>query len=80
MQGESEEVLWLRRPPDAPLPSAAPISSSTATSSSKQSGRSKDEVHLTQLAREFWGTKGQSSFQFSVVDGVYGVIVKTKYV
>lgn len=79
LQGESEAVLWLHRPPDAPLPSAWPVSGPT-TSSSKQSGRGNDEVHLTQLAREFWGTKDQSSFQSSVVDGVYSVVVKTTYV
>ena len=78
-QGESEAILWLHRPPDAPLPSATPPPG-PATIGSKQSGRGKDEVHLTQLAREFWGTKGQSSFKASVVDGVYSVIVKTKYV
>lgn len=78
-QGESEGVLWLHRPPDAPLPSTAPPHGPTSIGS-KQSRRGKDEVHLTQLAREFWGSKGQSSFQASVVDGVYSVIVKTKYV
>ncbi len=79
LQGESEAVLWLHRPPDAPLPSAAPTPGLT-TIGSKQRGRGKDEVHLTQLAREFWGTKGQSSFQASVVDGVYSVVVRTRWV
>ena len=79
-QGESEAVLWLHRPPDAPIPSAVPFTGPTTICSKQQSGRGKDEVHLTQLAREFWGTKDQSSFQASVVDGVYSVIVKTKYV
>ena len=78
-QGENEAVLWLHRPPDAPLPSTAPASRS-ANSGTKHSGLGKDEVHLTQLAREFWGTKGQSAFHDSLVDGVYSVIVKTKYV
>ena len=76
-QGESESVLWLHRPPDAPLPSTVPASGPI---SRKQSGRGKDEVHLTQLAKEFWGTRDQSSFHSSVVDGVYSVIAKTKYV
>lgn len=80
--GESEEVLWLQRPPDAPLPAVARDSFGPGPTGtvSKPSGRVNDEVHLTQLAKEFWGTTGQSSFQASVVDGVYSIIVKTRYV
>ena len=75
--GEGDSVMWLHRPADAPIPAIKPLMSHPP-SGVRHGARSKDEVHLSQLSKEFWGTRGQSTFSDSVVQGVYSVIVKTK--
>lgn len=75
---QSDSILWLQRPTDAPIPSTKPVKGGPL--SKRHSGGGKDEVHLSEMAKEFWGTRGQSAFSSSVVEGVYSVIVKTKYV